>query len=185
MWLWNLTDDLENNRAPLLSNTSFVHHFIATCQFILNYSPKRLIWVKIGEFLSRVTLKFDRCPWKTKGLSFYGTSSDVHHFKAMGVFKLELQSWNANFGSKSTIVSVAWPWNLADDLEKQQDTSPKQHQALRIILSPCVNSNWSYGTDTAKLGFDLCDLDLWLWNFAWTLHLSLVITRENFMMMAT
>ena len=25
-----------------------------------------------------------------------------------------------------------------------------------------MNSNWSYGRVTAKLGFDLCDLDLWL-----------------------
>ena len=27
-----------------------------------------------------------------------------------------------------------------------------------------------------------CDLDLWPWPFAWTLHWSLVITPENFMM---
>ena len=29
------------------------------------YSPKRPIWVKIGDVLSRVTLKFDGWPWKT------------------------------------------------------------------------------------------------------------------------
>ena len=43
-----------------------------------------------------------------------------------------------------------------------------------------VNSNWRYSPETAKLGFDLCDLDLW--PFAWTPLLSLVITTENFMM---
>ena len=34
-------------------------------------------------------------------------------------------------------------------------------QALCMISSPYVNSNWSYGPETAKLGFDLCDIDLW------------------------
>ena len=28
---------------------------------------------------------------------------------------------------------AVWPWNLTNDLEKQQDTSSKQHQALCII----------------------------------------------------
>ena len=48
-----------------------------------------------------------------------------------------------------------------DNLEKQQGTSPKQHQALCIILSSYVNSNRSYGPETVKLDFDLYDLDLW------------------------
>ena len=43
-----------------------------------------------------------------------------------------------------------------------------------------MNSNSSYSPETAKLGVDLCDLDLW--PFAWTSLLSLVITPENFMM---
>ena len=37
----------------------------------------------------------------------------------------------------------------------------KYHQALYIISSPYVNSNWSYSSETAKLGLDLCDLDFW------------------------
>ena len=45
-----------------------------------------------------------------------------------------------------------------------------------------MNSNWSYGPETAKLGVDLCDLDLWPWPFAWTSLLSLVITPKKFMM---
>ena len=48
-----------------------------------------------------------------------------------------------------------------DDLEKQKGTSSKQHQALCIISSSYVNFNWSYSQETAKLGVDLCDLDLW------------------------
>ena len=34
---------------------------------------------------------------------FYATSSCVHHFIAIGQFKLELQSGNAKFGSKSAM----------------------------------------------------------------------------------
>ena len=50
---------------------------------------KRTIRVKIGDFLSRMTLKFDEWPWKTLGHLFYATSSFVHHFVAIGEFKLE------------------------------------------------------------------------------------------------
>ena len=28
-------------------------------------------------------------------------------------------------------------------------------------MTTYVNSNWSYGPETAKLFFNLCDLDLW------------------------
>ena len=74
-------------------------------------------------------------------------------------------------------------WNLMDDLEKQKRTSPKQHQALCIISASYVNSNWSYGPETAKLGliFVILTFDLWPWPFAWASLLSLVIT-ENFLM---
>ena len=107
--------------------------------------------------LSRVTSKIDRWPCKTLGHLFYATSSFMHHFVAIGEFKLELQFGNAQFGSKSTI-------------------------ALCIISSSYMNSYWSYSPETAKLGYDLCDLDLWPWPFAWTSLLPLVITPENFVM---
>ena len=59
---------------------------------------KSPIWVKIDDFM-----KFDRWPWKTIGHLFYATPSFVHHFVAIGVYKLELKSGNAQFGSKSMI----------------------------------------------------------------------------------
>ena len=73
----------------------------------------------IVDFLSHVTLKFYRWPWKTIGHLFCATSSFVHHFIAICELKLELQSRNAQFGSKSTSFWAVWPWNLTDDLEKQ------------------------------------------------------------------
>ena len=65
-----------------------------------SYSPKCLIRVKIGVF----------CPvWSWNMMNdlleiilhlFYAASSFVHHFIAVSEFKLELQSGNAQFGSK-------------------------------------------------------------------------------------
>ena len=80
---------------------------------------KRPIWVKIGDVLYRVTLKFDGWPCKTIGHLSFAVSNFVQHFIAIGEFKLELQSGNAQFGSNSTIFRAVWPWNLTYDLEKQ------------------------------------------------------------------
>ena len=48
-------------------------------------------------------------------------------------------------------------------------------QALCIISSSYVNSNWSYSLETVKLGFDLCDLDLWPLTLTFCMALTLVI----------
>ena len=198
---------LENNRAPLLYYTKLCASFQIHLGIQIGVTVrKRSIWVKIGNFLSWVTLKFDRWPWKTIGHLFYVTSSFAHHFTAISEFKLELQSGNAHFWSKSTIFlncvtlkfngwpsktighlfyatssfmyhflpigefilelqsgnAQFWsnstifravqPWNLTDDLEKQQDTSSMLLQALCSISYPLVNSNWSYSLETPNLG---------------------------------
>ena len=62
---------------------------------------KRQIRMKVGIFLSRVTLKFDWWPWEKIGHIFYAPSSFVHHFITIDQFKLELQFLNAKFGWKS------------------------------------------------------------------------------------
>ena len=62
-----------------------------------------------------------------------------------------------------------------DDLGKQKGTSSKQHQDICIILSSYVNSNWSYGPETAKLGVDLCDLDLWPLSLTFGMDVTSVI----------
>ena len=85
VWPWNLMDDLEKNKAPLLFYiklcASFqIHWWIQTGVGV----QKRSFRVKIGNFMSCVTLKFDGWPWKTIGHLFYTTSSFVHRFTAMG-----------------------------------------------------------------------------------------------------
>ena len=99
---------------------SFVHHFKAIGEFKLKLqSGNAQFGSKSAIFLSRMTLKFDEWSWKTIGHLFCATSSFMHHFVAISEFKLELQSGNAQFGSKSTIFRPVWPCNLVDDLEKQ------------------------------------------------------------------
>ena len=162
---------LKNNRAPLLYYfklcASFRSHWWIQTGVTVR---KRPIWVKIDDFFSRVTLKFDGWPWKTIGHLFYATSSFAHHFVAIGEFKLELQSGNAQSGSKSTIffsrVTLkfdGWPW-------KTIGTSPKHYQAIWIISSSYVNSNWSYSPETPNLGqirrfLESCDLAIWRMTF--------------------
>ena len=98
MWPWNLMNDLEKIGHLFYATSSFVHHFKAIGKFW-----ERSIRVKIGDFLYFVTLKFDRWPGKTIGHPSYVASSFVHHFVAISEFYLELQSGNAQFGSKLTI----------------------------------------------------------------------------------
>ena len=87
--IWWIT--LKNNRAPLLCCFKLCasfhsHRWIQTKVTV----QKRSIWVKIGDFLSCMTLKFNKLPWKIIGQLFYATSSFMHHFVAIGEFKLEL-----------------------------------------------------------------------------------------------
>ena len=107
VWPWNLTDDLQQGKSE---------GFESCDRPIVR---KRPIWVKIGDVLSRVTLKFDGWPWKTIGHLSFAVSSFVQHFIAIGEFKLALLSGNAQFGSNSTIFRAVWPWNWTYDLDKK------------------------------------------------------------------
>ena len=56
-------------------------------------------------------------------------------------------------------------------------------QALCIISSLFVNSNWSYGPETVKLCCNLCDLDLWPLTLTfYTDIISVIGNNSNFMM---
>ena len=163
---------LKNNRAPLLCYFKlcalFHRHIWRPTRVTVR---KRPIRVKIDYFLSHVTLKFDRWPWKTIGHIFYATSSFVHHFVVIDEFKLELQSGNRR------VFCAVWPLILTDHIEKQKGTSFLSYQTLCIISSPYVNSPRSYNPETAKLGFDLCDLDLWPLTLTFCMDINFVIAN--------
>ena len=104
--------------------SSFVHHFIAISELKLELQFGN---AKFGSksviFLSRVTLKFDGWSWKTIRHLFYAALSFVHNFIAIGEFNLELQSGNAQFGSKlkvflsrATLKFDRWPWKMIGHL---------------------------------------------------------------------
>ena len=119
-WPWNWMDDLKKQQGTFL-------YYIKLCASFQSHEwiqtgltvRKRSIRVKICTFLSLESLKFDRWPENTIGHLFYAASSFVHDFIPTGEFKLGLQSWNAQFGSKLALFCPLWPRNLGDDLEKQ------------------------------------------------------------------
>ena len=115
--IWRMT--FKNDRVPLLCYFKLCASF--QCHRLIQTGVtvrKRLIWVKIDDVFSRVTLKFDVWPWKTIGHLFFATSSFLYRFVAIGEFQLELQSGNAQSGSNSTLFKAVWPWNLTYDLQK-------------------------------------------------------------------
>ena len=89
----------KNNMAPLL----YIHQALCiisnpSVNSDLSYSPETLNLGQNLRFLSRVTLEFDGWHWKNIGHPFFGTLSFVHHFRAIGEFKLVLQFGNPQFG---------------------------------------------------------------------------------------
>ena len=137
-------------------------------------------------FLSCVTLKFDRWPYKTNGHLFHAISSFLHHSVAIGEFKLELQSRNAHFGSKSII------FFLLCDLKISRMTLKNNRAPLLSNIQLCASSYhhmWIQTGVTVRkrlswvLTYVNLTFDLWPWPFAWTSLLSLVITPENVMIL--
>ena len=130
---------LKNNRAPLLCYfklcASFRTHWWIQIRVTVR---KRPIWVKFNNFYSRVTLQFDGWPWKTKGHLPYATSSFVYHFVAIGEFKLEIQSGNAQSGSNLTIFRAVWPWKIS------QMTLKNNRAPLLCYFNLCASfrSHW-------------------------------------------
>ena len=191
--IWQMT--MKNYRAPLLCCfrlcASFHSHWWIKTGVTVWKHP---ILVKINNSFYQVTLKFDRWPWKTIGHLSYAASGFVHHFIAIGELKLELQSGNTQFWSKSTILFTKWPWNLTDDLEnrKWQDyvyiqceyKSTKQKMIEHLFLA---TSNFVYHFITIRESYlelqsrhgqivfwpVTLTFDLWPWPFSWTSLLSL------------
>ena len=137
-----------------------------------SYSPES---VKIGNFLSRVTLQFDGWPRKTIGHLSYATSSFVHHFLAISELNLELRSGNAQFGSKSTIFfSRVTSKNKRAPFLSNIKLCASFHRHMCIQTGITVRKQLNGVMTSVTLTFDL-----WPWRFAWTSRLSMVITPEN------
>ena len=162
----------KNYRAPLLHYiklcaSSQTHRWIQTKVTVRKCS----IWVKIGELLSRMTLKFDGWPSKTIGHLFYVASSFVHHFKAVGQFKLKLQPGNAQFRSKSTILfscvtlqSDVWPWKTIGDLFYSTSSFVHHFVAIGECKLELQSGNALFGSNSTSFR------GMWSWNLTYDLE---------------
>ena len=157
---------------PLI-HWSFVHHLcVKLCASFHSHQwnetwvigRKYQIQVKVNDFMSRVTFKFDRWSWKTIGHVFYVSSTFVHHSIANGELKMELQSRNMQFGSKLAFFLC--------DLEIWQMSLKNKRAPLLRYFKLCASFQSHLWIETAgvmmwkspnwgKICFDLCDLDLW------------------------
>ena len=134
----------KNFRAPILHYiklcaSSQIHGWIQTGVTARKYS----IPVKIGDFLSRVTLKSDRWHWKTKWHLSYVALSSMHHYIVIWEFQLKLQSGNPRFRSKSAIfcpnvVSVGF------------ELIAKQNEFHQLVWYVCVGYSLRWLCETQK-----------------------------------
>ena len=115
--------------------------------------------------------------WKTIWPILWAISNLVHHFVAIGEFKLELQSGNPPFGSKSAIFAPC-------DLEIWWMTLKNNRAPLLCYIKICTSiySQWRIQTrvtarkrpNWCKICFDLCDLDLWLLTLTFCMDITSV-----------
>ena len=118
-----------------------------------------------------MTLKFDVWPWKTIGHLYYATSSSMHHFVAIGELKLELQSGNAQFGSKSTIFFSrvplqfdVWPWKTIGHLFYSTSSFVHHFVAIGDLKLELQSGNAQFGSNS--MGFFsrvTLQFDVWPW----------------------
>ena len=103
----------------------------------LSYSPETPNLGQMRRFFEPCDLEISRMTWKTIGHLFYATSSIVQHFVAIGEFKLELQSGNAQSGSNSTFLEPC-------DLEIWRMTFKNNRAPLLCYFKLCAafHSHW-------------------------------------------
>ena len=115
-----------------------------------------------------------RAAWsqlKTIGHLYYATSSFMHHFVAIAEFKLELQSGNAQFGSKSTIffsrVTLkfdVWPWKTIGHLFYATSSFVQHFIAIGDFKLELQSGNSQFGSNS------MIFRAVWPWNLTYDLE---------------
>ena len=154
VWPWNLMNDLEKHKAPLLYYikicASFqIHWWIQTGVTVRTCS----IRVKIGDFFVPCYLEIWWMTWKNNRapLPYYiklGAAFQSHWHLQTGV-TVQKRSIRVKIGD---FFCPGWLIKLTYDIEKQKGTSSILHQALCIISNPLVKSNLSCSLETLKSG---------------------------------
>ena len=153
----------------------------------LNWSnnPETLHLVINRRYFEPCDLEIWRMTLKNKRTPLLCYLSFVHHFVAIGEFKLELQSGNAQSGwnsmiffSRVTLKFDGLPWkNNRTPLLSNVKRYASFHHHLWIQTGVTVRKRFSWVLTSVTLTFYL-----WPWPFAWTSLLSKVINPENLMM---
>ena len=151
MWPWNLMADLAQGKSEGFDSCNWPSNHTQT-------GFKSSIFQPVWSWYLMDDLKNNRVP-----LPYY--------IKLYASFPLVNSNWSysletLNSGQNWRFFWPMWPWNLMDDLEKQQGTSSILCQAFCIISKLSVNTNWSYSLEMLNLGknrlfFALCDLEIW------------------------
>ena len=112
-----------------------------------------------------MTFKFDGWPRKTIGHPFCTTSSFVNHFKAIGEFKLQLQSRNAQFGLKIgdflSCVNLKfdrWPWQTIGHFFYATSSFVNHFKAIGEFKREWQSGNTQFRSKSAI--FVPCDLEI-------------------------
>ena len=142
-----------------------MHHFIIICEFKLELQSGNT------QFGCKLTI-FEPCNleiWhmtlKTIGHLFNAASSFVHHFVAIGEFKLELQSGNAQFGSKSmiffsrvTLKFDRWTWKTIGHLFHAASSFVHHFGAIGEFNLELQSGNAQFGSNS------IIFRAVWPWN---------------------
>ena len=169
------------------TNGALLLYYVKLCASFGMYSRiqtgvsvrKRSIWVEIGYILSRVTLKFDGWPWKQ------GISSVLN--QALCIISNPSVKSNLDYSPETLNSGQNWLFVVPRDLQIWWMTLKNNRAPLlyHIKLWASIQSHgWIQTGITARnrlkgvMTSVTVTFDLWLWPFAWTLRLSLVITQK-------
>ena len=146
---------------------------------------KRSNRVEFDDFLPPVTSKFYGWQRKIIGHLFYTHSNFSHHFIAIGRFRFEVQSGNAQIGSNLTVFTSCYLEILRMTLKNNIEPLLYAHSSFMHHFVPI--DEFQFELQSGKwtnrfLTSVTLTFDLWPWIFAWTPLLSMVITpADNFM----
>ena len=152
----------KNNRANLLCLCIISQPWM---NIHLSYSPETFKSGRIWRFFAPCDLEILQTTLPINHI-FYTNSSFTHHFIDTGGFRFELESGNAQIGSNLMIFCLPWPWNFADNLEKNRApliyplklyASFGSHRWIPIWVTVRKRTNWVLTSVT--LTFDLWRTD--------------------------
>ena len=162
--IWWMTS--QNNRTPLLYYVKLcasfqIHRWIQTGVTVRKCS----IRVKIGDFLSRVTLKFNGWPWKTIGNLFYATLSFVTISKPSVYSYLSYSPEMLNSGqnrvfclSRVTLKLDGWTWKPIGYFFYAASSSVYHLKAISEFKLKLQSGNTQFGS----ISMIFCPV--WPWN---------------------